>query len=98
MSKLYMLAGAVAPGTDPASERVSAYVVLTEGGRSRLFKLTGTRAEPRIEELDAATTLDLKRFRDETKNDLAGLGALQAADGNWACEAVRTHLREDLGI
>jgi hypothetical protein len=32
MSKLLMMAGAVAAGTEPGAEQVSAYVVLSDGG------------------------------------------------------------------
>ncbi len=101
MSKLHMLAGAVAPGAGPASEasdHVSAYVVLAEGAKSRLFKIGGRASAPTIEELNAATTLDLKRFQEELKKDLAGLGPLRTADATWACEIVRVHLRCDLGV
>jgi hypothetical protein len=98
MSRLHMMAGAVATGTDPATEHVSAYVVLADGPKSRLFKIAGETSAPRIEELDAATTLDLKRFQDELKKDLAGMGTLRPAAGTWACEIVRIHLRADLGV
>jgi len=93
-----MMAGAVAASADPATERVSAYVVLADGPKSRLFKIGGTKTAPHIDELDAATTLDLKRFQEELKRDLAGLGGLHPADATWACEIVRAHLRADLGV
>jgi hypothetical protein len=98
MSKLLMLAGAMAGGGAPKDEMVSAYVVLSEGAKSRLFKISGTVGAPRVDELDAATTLDLQRFRDETQKDLAGKGQLRPADGTWACETVRAFLRVDLGV
>ena len=98
MSRLFMMAGAVASGADPSSERVSAYVVLADGPKSRLFKVDGDKTSPVVKELDAATTLDLKRFQEELKKDLAGLGPLRTADSAWACEIVRVHLRCDLGI
>jgi len=98
MSRLYMLAGAVVTGTDAETQHVGAYVVLAEGPKSRLFKITGTTSAPRVEELDAATTLDLKRFQEELKRELSGLGTLRGADATWACEAVRAHLRFDLGL
>ena len=93
-----MLAGAVATGTDPSTARVSAYVVLSEGAKSRVFKLTGTKAAPELEELQAATTIDLKRFRDAVQKDLEGSGTVTPADANWACEVVRVHVRADLGV
>src|SRR5580658_95014 len=98
MSRLHIMAGAVATGADAATEHVSAYVVLAEGPKSRLFKVGGKKSAPVIEELDAATTLDLKRFRDEVTKDLEGLGPVRAADATWACEVVRVHLRVDLGV
>jgi len=93
-----MMAGAVATGADPATEHVSAYVVLADGPKSRLFKISGATKAPHIDELDAATTLDLKRFQEELKVDLAGLGPLRPAVASWACDIVRIHLRADLGV
>jgi hypothetical protein len=98
MSRLHMMAGAVAAGTDPGTEQVSAYVVLADGSKSRLFKIEGKTTSPQVSELDAATTLDLKRFQEQLKTDLAGLGPVRAADASWACEFVRVHLRWDLGV
>jgi hypothetical protein len=98
MSRLYMMAGAVATGTDSATEHVSAYVVLADGPKSRLFKIGGTTSAPQVEELDGATTLDLRRFNDQLKSDLAGMGPPRRADASWACDVVRVHLRADLGV
>jgi hypothetical protein len=98
MSRLHMMAGAVATGADPVTEHVSAYVVLADGPKSRLFKIAGTKSSPQVEELDAATTLDLKRFNDQLKSDLAGLGPVRPADASWACDVVRVHLHADLGV
>jgi hypothetical protein len=94
-----MLAGQIASeGADPATEHVSAYVVLADGAKSRVFKLGGKTSAPVIEELSSATTLDLRRFQEESKKDLAGLGVLRPADASWASEVVRLHLRCDLGV
>jgi hypothetical protein len=101
MSRLFMLAGAVTQSGDPAGERVSAFVVLSEGVKSRLFKVSGKTSAPTIEELGAATTLDVKMFREVAERELRGAGwsgAIRPADGTWACEAVRLHLRCDLGL
>jgi hypothetical protein len=98
MSRIHMLAGAVASGGEPATEQVSAYVVLADRAKSRLFKVAGKSAAPNIEELGAATTLDLKRFQEETKRDLAGLGPVRPADATWVCDVLRVHLRCDLGV
>ena len=93
-----MLAGSVTGGDDPATSYVSVYVVLAEGPRSRLFKVTGPKNEPRIEELDAATTLDIKRYRELADKDVAEHGPPRPGDAAWACDVVRVHLRADLGL
>ena len=93
-----MMAGAVATAADASTEHVRAYVVLADGPKSRLFKIAGTKDATRVEELDAATTLDLKRFQEELKSDLAAFGTLRPAEATWACEIVRLHLRCDLGV
>jgi len=97
-----MMAGAVATSPDATSgqvtEYVSAYVVLADGAKSRVFKVGGSTKAPGIEELSAATTLDLRRFQEDVKTDLAGLGDLAPADATVACEIIRVHLRCDLGV
>jgi hypothetical protein len=97
MSKLFMLAGAVTQSGDPTGERVSAFVVLSEGVKSRLFKVSGPMRAPVIKELGAATTLDVKMFQEAAERDLRA-PAVRPADATWACEAVRLHLRCDLGL
>jgi hypothetical protein len=92
MSKLHMMAGAVASTPEPGSDWISAYVVLSAGAKSRVFKLSGKTSAPEIDELPAATTLDLKRFQDEMKNDLFGMGPAKVADAVWVCEVVRAHI------
>jgi hypothetical protein len=98
MSRLYMIAGAIATRAESKIEEVSAYVVLAEGVKSRLFKIVGEKGAPRIEEIATATTLDLKRFQDEVKKDLVEFGPTRSADKEWACDVVRVHLRLDLGL
>jgi hypothetical protein len=98
MSKLLMMAGAIATGGEPATDHVSAYVVLSDGGKSRMFRVFGTLSAPQIEELDGGTTLDLRRFQEKLKRDLVGLGPHRPADAHWACDAIRVHLRCDLGM
>ncbi len=94
-----MMAGAVvSDAADPKVEHVSAYVVLADGPKSRVFKVGGTTSAPVIEELSAATTLDIRRFQEELKKDLAGLGVVRKADAAWASEIIRVHLRCDLGV
>jgi hypothetical protein len=93
-----MMAGAVAADGGASDPHVSAYVVLADGPKSRLFKIGGTKAKPTVEELDAATTLDLKRFQEDVKTDLAAHGPSRPADAGWACDVVRVHVRADLGV
>ncbi len=97
MSKLHMLAGAVAADKDAGTEHVCAYVVLADGAKSRVFKLHGEKKAPVLEELPAATTLDLRRFQEEIKRELSGHGPARPADPSWACDFVRVHVRLDLG-
>jgi len=92
MAKLHMMAGAVASTPEPGSDWISAYVVLSAGAKSRVFKVSGKLDAPEIDELPAATTLDLKRFQDEMKNDLFGMGPAKNADAVWVCELVRAHI------
>jgi hypothetical protein len=93
-----MMAGAVAKATDSATEHLSAYVVLSEGLESRLFKVSGTTSAPKVEELNTVTTLDIQRFHRTLKEDLAEFGPMQPADPNMVCDIVRVHLRCDLGV
>jgi hypothetical protein len=109
MSKLRMLAGGIVePGAgQPGS--VSAYVAYSGSrGKSRLFKVQGRTDAPLVAELDAATTVDLGRFRREVSEDLqpavVGItsrgGAASVADPKpeWVAEVVRRHLRDAEGV
>jgi hypothetical protein len=98
MSKLLMMAGSTATGDAGSPGWVSAYVVLSAGAQSRVFKVLGTADAPQVDEMDAATTLDLKRFQDEVKKDLSGMGVSRAADKDWVCGVVRAHLKSKEGI
>ena len=81
---------------------VSAYVVLNEGNKSRLFKVRGEADSPSVTELDAATTVDLARFRRELADDLDPvLAELRARGGSpgiavpkpeWVTSIVERHL------
>jgi hypothetical protein len=95
MSKLFLLGGMVSTDADP---HASAYVVVSEGRKSRVYRISGPVREPKIEEGQAGTTFDSERFRLESERDLAGRGELKPVDPTWACEAVRIHLRRDLGF
>ena len=98
MAKLLMMAGGTADGDAGSAGWVSAYVVLSAGAQSRVFKVLGTKEAPGVDELPAATTLDLKRFQDEMKEDLSGMGVVRTADKDWACGVVRAHLKAKDGI
>jgi hypothetical protein len=96
MSKLLMMAGAVACADADAGPGavgfVSAYVALAAGAKSRVFKVTGPMTAVDVVELDAATTLDMKRFQEDLARDLAGKGPTQKADSTWVCDRVRAHI------
>jgi len=98
MAKLLMMAGGTAPGEAGSAGWVSAYVVLSAGAQSRVFKVVGKIDAPQIDELPAATTLDMKRFQDELKKDLYGMGVVRNADKDWVCDVVRKHLKASEGI
>ena len=91
-----MLAGATAQamtGSEAGEAWVSAFVVLSAGPKSRVFKVTGRKRAPQIDELAAATTLDMKRFQDELKQDLFGMGPPGAPDKEWVLNVVRDHIK-----
>ena len=99
-----MLAGGIVePGIGRAGA-VSAYVaVRAPMGKSRVFKVRGRTDDPYVCELDAATTVDLGRFRREVMDDLqpeiahiTGLGGTAAVaepKPEWVAALVRRHLR-----
>jgi|SRR5215472_12469732 len=107
-SKLFMLAGGIVDAGGGRPVAVSAYVVLSGGTASRVFKVKGDDASPAIDELPSATTLDLKRFQLELEEDLrptlerirgAGGGAqIAKAAPAWVCGLLRKHLKEKEGI
>lgn len=98
MTKLLMLSGGVvAKGSTHGV--LCAYVVLSAGHASRVFKVTGPSDAVKISELPAATTIDLKRFEREVAENLApevhaaGPGASVAAPpSDWVCGLVAAHL------
>ena len=109
MSKLRMLAGGIVePGAgQPGS--VSAYVACSGvRGQSRLFKVQGRIDTPLVAELDAATTVDLGRFRREVSEDLqpavvaittrGGTASVADPKPEWVADVVRRHLRNSEGV
>jgi hypothetical protein len=89
MPKLLMLAGGVVPGSPRA---LGAYVVLSAGTQSRVFKVKGSE----VEELPAATTLDVKRFERELREDLGP--ALEKPPAAQVTDIVREHLHRTEGM
>jgi hypothetical protein len=93
------------PGGAPLA--VSAYIVLSAGAASRIFRVRGPGRAPKVEELPAATTIDLRRFQLELQADLqADLDSLrekgfpayvEPSSPEWVCGFVRGHLRDTEG-
>jgi hypothetical protein len=103
-----MLAGGIVePGAGQVGA-VSAYVAFRDRTRSRLFKVLGRTDQPRVAELDAATTVDLGRFRREVCDDLqpevvgitsrGGAASVTEPRAEWVSEVVRRHLRTAEGL
>jgi hypothetical protein len=107
VGKLLVLASGVVKASG-APRAVSAYVVLSAGAASRVFRVRGAASAPSVEELPSATTLDIKRFQTELDEDLQPtLRAARAADGKahielsrpeWVCACVRKHLKATEGL
>lgn len=107
MGKLLVLAcGTVkSAGADRA---LSAYVVLSAGLATRVFRVRGPTSAPEVEELPPATTLDIKRFQTELDEDLQpALRAARSTDPKahielsrpeWVTAFVRKHLKASEGI
>jgi len=98
-----MLAGGIVePGVGQPGA-VSAYVAYSAGRTSRLFKVQGPADSPEVVELDAATTVDVSRFRGEVADDVkpalaemeraGGRGAVAVPSSTWVTNVVRRHLR-----
>jgi hypothetical protein len=97
MSKLMMLAGGQVGGGDVG--HLSAFVVLSAGTQSRIFKVVGSAAAPVVTELPAATTIDLTRFRRDVVDDLPRGGyGMATPDAAWVCGVVRSHLKKSEGL
>ena len=99
--------GIVEPGGGRAGS-LSAYVVLSAGQGSRIFKVMGRSDAASVTEMPAETTVDLGRFKIELRQDLSpalnelhqqgGTGAITTPAGGWVCGLVRAHLREREGV
>ena len=107
MGKLLVLASGVVKSAG-AARAVSAYVVLSAGAASRVFRVRGSVDAPSVEELPSATTLDIKRFQTELDEDLQpALQAARATDPKahvelsrpeWVSAFVRRHLKQTEGL
>lgn len=102
MANLLVLAGGIVERGAGQPGMVSAYVVLSEGKKSRLFKVLGAADSPSVTELDSATTVDLARFRRELAGDLepviaelrarGGSPAIAVPKQEWVTGIVERHL------
>ena len=87
---------------------MSAYVVLSAGAQSRVFRVRGPASAPTIDELPPATTLDVKHFQVELQEDLQPTLDELRAEGHpahieltrpeWVTAFVRKHLKATEGI
>jgi hypothetical protein len=109
VSKLLVLASGVVKAPHGGGVRgLSAYLVLSAGPKSRVFRVRGTGDAPVIEELPSATTLDVKRFQSDLQEDLQPVLDELRAQGHpvhvelsrhdWVAAIVRKHLRENEGV
>lgn len=109
MSKLLVLAAGVVKAPKGGGIRaLSAYVVLSAGPKSRVFRVRGTPDAPSVEEMPAATTLDIKRFQTELQNDLQPAldelrmqghpAHVELSRADWVCAFVRRHIKTTEGV
>jgi hypothetical protein len=103
VSKLLVMASGVVKIPRGGPRAVSAYVVLSAGAKSRVFRVRGAADAPAVEELPPATTLDMRRFQTELQEDLQpALNELRAqghaahielSRPEWVTAHVRKHLK-----
>ena len=108
MGTLVVLANGVVKVPHIGARAVSAYVALSAGEKSRVFHVRGSVDGPRVEELPAATTLDLQHFQTQIQRDLEPVLAearveapgahIELSRPEWICVFVRNHLKEHEGI
>jgi hypothetical protein len=104
VGKLLVLAGGVVNVPKGVARAVSAYVVLSAGPQSRVFRVRGAADAPTVDELSSATTLDVKHFQVELQEDLQPALDEVRAEGHpahveparpeWVTAFVRKHLRD----
>jgi hypothetical protein len=103
-----VLASGVVKAPKGGPRAVSAYVVLSAGAQSRVFRVRGLADAPKVEELPPATTLDVRRFQVELGEDLQPQLDELRAEGHpahidqpqpaWVTAFVRKHLESAEGL
>jgi hypothetical protein len=96
-----MLAGGIVEPGCGRPGAVSAYVAMSAGRASRLFKVKGPADHPSVAELDRATTVDLARFQLEVARDLepmlheirsrGGATGVSTPSSEWVCDLVKAY-------
>jgi hypothetical protein len=108
VGKLIVLANGVVKVPHFGARTVSAYVALSAGTKSRVFRVRGAVDAPAVEELPAATTLDIQHFQTQIQSDLQAALDAERAEGHaahielsrpeWVSVFVRNHLKATEGI
>ena len=108
MGKLLVLANGVVKVPHVGARAVSAYVALSAGAKSRVFRVRGSIDAPRVEELPAETTLNVQHFQTQIQADLEPELQGARAEGapahielsrpEWICVFVRNHLKATEGL
>jgi hypothetical protein len=108
VGKLLVLANGVVKVPHLGARAVSAYVALSAGAESRVFRVRGAVNAPSVEELPAATTLDVQHFQTQIQADLQAALDAERAGGHaahielsrpeWVCVHVRNHLKQTEGV
>jgi hypothetical protein len=106
--KLLVLASGVVKAPKEGPRAVSAYVALSAGAQSRVFRVRGSGSAPTVEELAPATTLDVKRFQVELQSDLqptldelrteGHVAHIELSRPEWVTAFVRKHLKATEGL
>jgi len=108
MGKLLMLAGGIVEPGQGREATVSAYVAFSAGRQSRLFRVNGPSSAVKVTELQAATTVDTRRFQRELEEDLEPALVALRVHGEpvhitrpkdaWVTGLVRDHLKASEGL
>jgi hypothetical protein len=103
VAKLLVLASGVVKVPRGGPRAVSAYVVLSAGAKSRVFRVRGAADAPSVEELEPATTLDVRHFQTQLQSDLQPAldelrmkgdpAHIELSRPEWVTAFVRKHLK-----